>query len=174
MGDSHVMSSRKKSFRLRLLIYPRFQLTLIIANTVMMSLAFAFIGVQVARSFSKLKQMGINVGLPESHAYYLFLDFHASTLYYNLGIAIAAGFFLSALITLFVSHRLAGPLVRLTNHLTSIVRGERPIRPLSFRKHDFSSELPALFNSAIESVQKNPGSGSPVQDSEEHGHKKAS
>lgn len=114
---------------------------------------FVLIGLQTYRSFHKLSDMGKNVGLPENHAYFKFLGFQAENLYSYLGLAVAVSFVLSFGVTLFLSHKLAGPLVRMKNHFRDMAESGT-YRALSFRKGDFFVDLPPVINDAIDKVSR--------------------
>lgn len=54
--------------------------------------------------------------------------------------------------TLALTHRMAGPIVRLRGHLRSLADGE-DVPPLKFRDGDFFSDVPPLFNEMMETVR---------------------
>ena len=54
--------------------------------------------------------------------------------------------------TVALTHRMAGPIVRLRSHIRSIAEGEE-VAPLKFRDGDFFRDLPPLFNEMIERVK---------------------
>jgi hypothetical protein len=62
--------------------------------------------------------------------------------------------------TLKLSHRFAGPIVRLRNGLSAWGDGEE-VKPIKFRQNDFWNELADHFNRAVERTQRE----SPEQDS---------
>lgn len=140
--------------RFRLLIYPRFQLSLIFANFAMLALTLIFVGVQLQRAFSELKRMGASAHIPNGHAYFKFLDWEASHLYSYLSTALVISFVVQGLLTLSISHRLAGPIVRLRNYFKRIVREGTPNDRIKFRKKDFFSDLPEIINKAIKRMSQ--------------------
>lgn len=142
---------KKRIFK-NYLIYPRFQLALIAANVATLLFSFLFVGIQSMRSYDKLREIGRIGNIPSDHSYYRFIDAHEQNLYQYLLIAVVVSTILSALCTLMVSHRFAGPLVRLRGYFRSIGDG-KPLTPLSFRKGDFFSDLPALVNKALTKIQ---------------------
>ena len=101
-----------RAFRSKLLIYPRFQLTLISVNVLVMGLVLAFVWLQTSRSFRELQAMGVQAGLSPEHAYFKFLKFQSAYLNSYLLIGLIAGIAVSAIFSLFLSQRLAGPIVR--------------------------------------------------------------
>jgi hypothetical protein len=135
--------------RRRLLIYPSFQLTLVAINFALLIGAFAAIAIQASRSYAKLREMGASMQLPSDDAYYKFIEFQANTLYGYLAVALVLVFVLSGFLTLFISHRLAGPLIRLRRQFEHMAETGK-IEKISFRKGDFFSDLPPIMNRALE------------------------
>jgi nitrogen fixation/metabolism regulation signal transduction histidine kinase len=54
----------------------------------------------------------------------------------------------TSLFSVWLSHRLSGPIVKLINHLKKVGNGE-DVPDLRFRKNDFFMELPELINTAL-------------------------
>jgi hypothetical protein len=140
----------KKKVRWQLLIYPRFQLTLLLIEAIVISSVFFFIIVQASRSYRKLRELGEGAGLAATHSYFKVLELQFQNLQTHLLIAFGVGFLVSALATLALSNRLAGPIVRMTEYFKRINEtGEwSESNELHFRKGDFFSELPPLINKA--------------------------
>ena len=59
---------------------------------------------------------------------------------------------LSTVCFLFLSHRLAGPVVRLKGYFAGIANGQ-PVKPVNFRKGDFFSDLPPQINGALQRLE---------------------
>lgn len=118
-------------------------------NTLVMSCAFITVAIQMSQSFDLLREMGREARLPESHAYFKFISMQAELLYQHLAIALIVAFFVSTVVTLFLSHRLAGPIVRLKGHFIRIAESGKAER-IQFRKNDFFLDLPPIVNSALE------------------------
>ena len=55
--------------------------------------------------------------------------------------------------TISLTHRMAGPIIRLRGHIRSIANGE-DVSPLTFRDGDFFSDLPELFNQMVDRLQE--------------------
>ena len=135
--------------RKKLLVYPQFQLGLLAVNTLTISVAFGCVAFQVRRCLVELKQLGIDAHFSARHAYFRFIDFQSSRMLSLLLVALASAFFISSLITLVLSQRLAGPISRLRGFFASLAEGKEPEGPLQFRKGDFFSDLPHLINRAV-------------------------
>ena len=139
-----------KKMRTHLLIYPKFQLSLIAAQTIILVLSRGAVGFEAAQTYSSLRQLGIQAGISQGHVYYRFLDFQAQHLFVHLALAGALGLAISTLVTLALSHRLAGPIVRLKGYFIKFATDKKIPGPLSFRKNDFFSDLPEAINRALQ------------------------
>ena len=142
-----------KKIRWNLLIYPRFQISLLLlnlVNTLAQLLVVAFLFFQ---SMNKLSSMGKAAQLPEGHAYFQFLSLHETTiLKYLLCAGIIGGIF-STIFNLILTHKISGPIIRLKSHLKEIAEGKK-VESLKFRKGDFFTDLPKLVNDAFPDEKK--------------------
>lgn len=153
MADKYKMSAedRKRSPRVKYLIYPRFQLTLIALNAGLFVLAGVGVIFQVERSFYYLGQLGPLTGLPPEHPFYAFTNHQQHQIRLALWSAFAIAFALSSFLTLLVSHKLAGPVVRMKGYFGQLGQpSQGEPKKLSFRKGDFFNELPPIINSALQ------------------------
>ena len=123
------------------LINPRFQLRLmsyflglfLLSTTCLYSTTYLF--------FWRLKDKGHQVGIPDGHIFYQFLENQKSELdFLFLGLAIA-NFILLLTVGFFISHRIAGPLVKIKNFLTS----EEP-EDFRLRENDFLKDMEPILN----------------------------
>lgn len=71
-----------------------------------------------------------------------------------LFIALLFGAAFSSAVTLVLSNKLAGPIVRLHIYFKSISDGQRNIPAVFFRKGDFFNTLPPLINSAVDKMKE--------------------
>lgn len=143
-----------KKTRLKFLIYPKFQLMLLFSQAVVLLLSLTFISAQVARSVEKLRQMGVEAKLPDDHVFFAFLRWHATELYTYVGIGFAFALLITLLFSLLLSHRVAGPIVRLQGYFTSISKNGDYPNDLKFRKGDFFNELPGIVNQAFKAIRE--------------------
>ncbi len=60
--------------------------------------------------------------------------------------------------TISLTHRMAGPIVRLRGHVRALTRGD-DVAPLKFRDGDFFDDLPAMFNQMVEKLQTGDADG---------------
>lgn len=153
-SDGAPAADGKPAYRRRIfLIYPRFQATLMAINFIIITLAFALVLIQVNRLFNSLAGLGGSGGSLDSTILSPFIDLQSRGLYLQILIAYSFSVIWSSLITLLLSHRIAGPMVRLRNYFTDLPGGPRPLRKLTFRENDFFQELPPIINSALDVLQ---------------------
>lgn len=92
---------------------------------------------------------GQQLGLPADHGYYELLKYHENI----ESQVILFSFFASALIflawSLFISHRIAGPIYRVTETLKNAKPNEG-LKPVHFRPSDFFQEMPQALNEFLE------------------------
>jgi hypothetical protein len=139
---------------INILIYPKFQLILILVNTLTLFITVSFVGLQSWRSLAYLRQLGVSVDLPTNHTYFKFIDMQSGHLWINLILAFALAAFVSSTICLYISHRMAGPIVRLKNYLDTVTETKKVTEELQFRKNDFFSDLPQALNQAVKAIKE--------------------
>lgn len=140
----------------RIWIYPRFQGTLLAINAGVMAAIFGLIAFLSYRSYQHLKQLGLDSQMPANHPYFQFLYLQFEGFCYYLVFAFALSVFLTSFATLILSHRLAGPIVRLKGFFGKIASsGQLSLQEkVTFRNGDFFSELPELINTALEKIHR--------------------
>ncbi|MGK5085286.1 hypothetical protein WDW37_18520 [Bdellovibrionota bacterium FG-1] len=134
--------------RKKLLIYPQFQLLLIVSNLVILLSSFGILLGLVSQVFSKLGDMGTQLNLPPGHLFFTFIHTQANSLLLYLAIAVVLSCCLSVGVMLWLSHRLAGPMVRLRADLERMAQ-TGVIGEVKFRSNDFLQELPEAVNAAL-------------------------
>ncbi len=119
-----------------------------------MTATFLAVAFFVSRSYANLRAQGLAENLKLDHVYFRFIDYQSSLVYTYLGGALAVGFLLSAVMTLILSNKLAGPIVRLHVFFKQIIKGQRPVPAVFFRRGDFFKDLPPLINHAMDVLQR--------------------
>lgn len=138
-----------------LLIYPTFQFSLIGFQGLMMALAFAIVVIENQMAFSHLRMMGVSSGLNPEHPYFRFVDQQAHSFLLHTSIAFAIALLVSSWITLYLSFKLAGPVLRMKGYFSKIAeQGENGVDVLRFRNGDFFAELPEFVNTAVQRLMK--------------------
>ena len=148
----------KFKFRRNFLIYPTFQLKLLGANIAILSCGYVLAGLLVSGAFRQLRESGVQAGISPDHIFFKFIDHQAGMVYVALGAALVMAIVTSGALSLYLSHRLAGPIVRLRNYFTRIEANQGSVpAPVSFRKGDFFLDLPPAINGAISELVKKQG-----------------
>ena len=142
------MTMKHKRYLKNYIIYPRFQYTLLITNAIINMAAFILIVTQVRSFFKGMINTGVQIGLPASHEYFQFINLQQQDLLPKLFGTALLSVLVTSVFSVWLSHRLSGPIVKLRNHLKRISDGE-DVPDLKFRKNDFFMELPDLVNSAM-------------------------
>lgn len=144
----------KKSYkRFRYVINKRFQLRFI---AFMDFVALLVIGIFYSANlffFADLRQKALAKGISEQHIFFKYLTLQEE----NLSRIFASTSFLVVgsltVLGIFYSHRIAGPLYRLTKHFESIASGSPP-RHVAFRQGDFFQEIPTAYNKHLDVLLK--------------------
>ncbi len=160
MGNQceEIRAERKRRRRKSWLIYPKFQVVLLVVNIITIISTLGIIEYQVLKFFDHMKLLGQKAGFGEFHAYFKFIELQKDTIVSNLLVALIAGVIVSTAIYLLLSHKVSGPIVRLMSFFNEINEtGE--IKHLSFRKNDFFRELPPLINEALLTVKDKSNQG---------------
>ncbi len=143
---------KPKFFRIRTLIYPKFQLMLIGVNACLMTGAFLFIFYETSQAFRHFRELGQSIQLYQDHPYFKLIQFQYNTLLSHLIVAFVAALIAISFATLFISHRMAGPIVRLRGYFREIEKSKVVSIPLKFREGDFFEDLPACVNEALQAL----------------------
>ena len=151
MSESKI--PRKHVIRWKYIIYPQFQLSLILLHVLLIVGIFSMVAFQVYRSFSDLKAAATAAQLPPNHAYFRMIDQHAQQVYDYVLIAFVVGLVVSIIANLLISHRIAGPFYRLRRYFIEMAHTGHFL-PVSFRKGDFFSDLPAAINAALKKISQ--------------------
>ena len=94
--------------------------------------------------FSNLRKEAASVGLPPDHVFFTFIDQQKSNIDKVFIISSVVALIVILLGGLILSHKVAGPLYRLTQHLKG--HSKANITPVKFRKGDYFPEIEDAFN----------------------------
>jgi hypothetical protein len=142
---------RKHRPRTRLLIFPKFQLPVIAINLGVIIVMTSIIWAVMHNALSDLKPAA-GLSSMEAEFYTHYLDYQVASFQRALLVSFVAGSAISTFLTLVITHRFSGPLLRLRGHFRAICQGISPIPHLEFRDGDYLSDLPPLVNGAIERI----------------------
>lgn len=141
----------KASRRKVILINRKFQLN-IIAHFIGLSLiSIAAFYAANFWFFYQFVKMGQEMNLPPDHVFYHFI--HAQEVQMNwifIGVSLLVTVFLIIGGTI-LSHKVAGPIYRLCQHLKGIKEGDE-VKPLAFRDGDYFPEITEHINPILERV----------------------
>lgn len=127
-------------------IYPQFQLKLIAIIMAISLLAPVIIFAFQSFSFNQQIKNGQMMNLSENHPYFVFYkEFQSETLFV-FAVSVAINFVFAFVIGLVVSHRIAGPLVKLKKHLNHVSQENEKDHPVYFRDGDFFRDVAEAYN----------------------------
>jgi hypothetical protein len=140
------MKKRRKERRKIKLIKPRFQLKLIGVFVGISALGFVLQSLHVAFRLSDLA-----ASMPEGGASLMAVmpELPIEILIFSFGMVLP----LTVAIGIFVTHRIAGPVYRFEQYLSSLARGEY-LGPCRIRRGDELQDLCAIINQAVESLRE--------------------
>ncbi len=139
------MNNRKV---MHLLIYPRFQIVLLLAHIIVSIATLLIVRFKSNEVFQRLITMGEKTNLPKEHAYFTFIENSKQMMDINLNWALAFSVFLTILSSLYLSHKVVGPIHRLRSYFKAIIDG-KPQGDLKFRSGDYFQDLPDIINEGL-------------------------
>jgi hypothetical protein len=138
----------KNRFLKNYLIFPRFQLHLLLICLGLTVLILLTIYGVFLLSLSHLYEMGEELRFGPESGYFRLLDGQKIFFQKYLLIAGSGAFFISGLVSIVFSHRIVGPLYRLKLHLQQTQQAGNQA-PLQFREKDYFAEIPSLLNDVL-------------------------
>ena len=103
------------------LVYPKFQMTLILLNSAVTVFLFGLAVFMIIRSHLYLEVLVKQTRLPAQSLFQQLLTEQLRSLVIYLCVALVIGVITTAGLTLFLSHRMAGPMIRLKNYFNEII-----------------------------------------------------
>jgi hypothetical protein len=141
--------NEKVYHRKKMLINPPFQLSFL--KYVLGIAGFTLVTFYAVKVFFfyQTREYITSMGIPPEHMIFDFLAQQSRVMdWIFLGAAVVETFFLGFL-GLRLSHRVAGPVYRVTQDMQSFARGE-PARHIRFRKGDYFPELADAYNQQLD------------------------
>ena len=135
----------------KFLIYPQFQLPLIIFNLSSLFLSLLVFWVSSQRVISALEPAAKLSGV-EIEFFRKYLAYQSRTMNIMFLCSGLATLLITGAATLIISHKIAGPMVALRHFFNKIKDGVEPMPRLKFRDFDFLQDIPPLINDALESL----------------------
>lgn len=147
-------TKRPPWYKRKYLVYPKFQLTLIFLNSLVTFVLFGMTALLVIRSHTYLESLVRQTRIPAQNLFTQLLTQQLRSLLFYMGIALVLGVLVTAVTTLLLSHKMAGPMIRLRNFFAQISKtGDFP-ETLNFRNGDFFQDLPPMINQALNALKR--------------------
>lgn len=141
-------------YKRKYLVYPQFQMTLILLNTTVTLLLFGLIAFLVIRSHLYLENLVKQTRLPAQNLFIQLLTEQLRSLLIYMFTALGVGVLITASLTLVISHKMAGPMIRLRNLFVKVSKSGNFPEQLRFRDGDFFQDLPPAVNQAFNTLKK--------------------
>ena len=129
------------------LIYPKFQLLLVGVNCLLLGGSYLLVYFCIVIGFGSLKQVGIDANISSAHPFFKYLDYQEMHITQYLLLALGASFILITFFLIIFSHKIVGPVNRLSTDLRRSIDGEEV--KFDFREGDFFPEIPELIGKLI-------------------------
>ena len=149
-----VSVGRPPWYKRKYLVYPKFQIPLIIINSLVTVFLFCIVAYFVIHSHLYLEQMVKQTRLPAQNLFIQLLTEQLRSLLFYMGISLVIAVTSTAIATLLLSHKMAGPMIRMKNYFGDINRSSEFPEPLRFRDGDFFQELLPSINGAFNALKK--------------------
>ena len=143
-----MQNTRPSFFSRTYLINPKFQWRVIFFGVSIGGFVLALTYVFMQYFFSSCEANLISAGIPAQNAMFDFLKQQRAQMDSLFIVIICFTLVVSTVIGVFLSHRVAGPIYRITKHLQGIATGE-PAKPLRFRDGDYFMELADAYNATL-------------------------
>ena len=127
-------------------IYPAFQWKVILMFmlvSLISPLILVFFQLQL---FQEQLKSGELSQLPDTHPYFTFLKAFQTQFVVMFGFSVLASFVICFFIGLLVSHKVAGPLVKIRNYFDRVGDGQEIEREIQFREGDFFQDVAKAYN----------------------------
>ncbi len=139
--------------RKKLLINPRFQLSFLKYVLGIAGVTLAIFYAAKVYFFYQTREYITSMGIPPEHMIFDFLGSQSRVMDWIFGGAAVIESFFLAVMGLRISHRVAGPVYRVTQDMQALARGE-PARKIRFRKGDYFPELADAYNEQLDAHHK--------------------
>ena len=153
-GNQAFSGQKPPWYKRKYLVYPQFQMTLILINSGVTIVLFGMTALLVVRSHIYLEALVKETRLPAQNLFTQLITQQLRTLLTYMMVALLVSVFTTGITTLLLSHKMAGPMIKLRNFFNGISKdGDFP-EELYFRKGDFFQDLPPLINKAFTALKK--------------------
>lgn len=133
------------------LIYPRYQIAMVIANSLIFVSGFVAVYYQVSSSFYNLDEVAAAKNIMASPYYKELVLYQEKFILNTIFTTLIWTLLFVIFFTVLFSHKSAGAIFGLQKYFQDIAKNGYQ-RPLTFRKNDLHQELPGVVNSAIAKI----------------------
>lgn len=138
----------KKRYIKNYLIYPKFQLSLVFIGILISAITFFVLSFEIHQSFDYLTSIGERLNFKSDSGYFKLLNTQKDLLTKNLIFVGLISAFLSSIISIYISHRIVGPIYRLRKYFQD-AKTHGVTTPLKFRDNDYFEDLPKTINDVL-------------------------
>ena len=139
--------------RKRYLINPRFQMSFLVFSSIVSILGMSVFFLSIKYFFWSFHQLGEKYGIPADHIFFKFIDDQSAKMNVLFLLTAIIVLIISLVGAVMLSHRVAGPIYRMTQHFNSI-KSKADMKEVKFRKGDFFIELQNAFNHFIKKTNQ--------------------
>lgn len=129
------------------LLLPKFQLIFVALNWITLTITVGVAYFTVNKSFDKMKMIGKKMRLSSDSGYMKFLNAQESVFVSDMLIYMSAALVVSLIITIVLSHKVAGPVYRIKKYFLDLDLNKP--EKLSFRSGDFFNDIPEIVNDKL-------------------------
>ncbi len=153
-SSSPESSVRPPWYKRKYLVYPKFQVPLIIFNVLITGVLFGLVGYLVIRSHLYLEQLVKQTRLPAQNLFIQLLTEQLRTLLVYMVVSLGVAVGTTGVFTLILTHKMAGPLMRLKGFFGDVAKTSEFPEALRFRDGDYFQDLPPAINGAFGALKK--------------------
>lgn len=147
-------SERPSFWKRKYLVYPKFQLTLILLNSFVTIVLFTMTVMLMVKSHMYLENIVRQTRLPSQNIFIEMLNQQLRSLLFYMGGATVLAVLITGIVTLSLSHKMAGPMIRLRRYFSDIEKTGHVNEDLVFRKSDFFVDLAPIINKALHALKR--------------------
>jgi len=141
-------------YKRKYLVHPKFQMTLILLNSLVAVALVSMTVLLMVKSHLYLENVVKQTRLPGQNIFIEMLDQQLRSLLITMGAATFVAVVLTGIATLLLSHKVAGPMIKLRRYFGEIEKNGDFYEDLNFRKTDFFLDLPPTINKALHTLKK--------------------
>lgn len=145
---------KSKRYLKNYLVYPKFQLNLVLIGVLISAISFFVLSFEIHQSFEYLMNIGQRLNFKSDSGYFKLLETQKALLTKNLIFVGLISAFFSSIISIYVSHRIVGPIYRLRKYFQDAKIEGGPKLPLKFRDNDYFEDLPKTINDVLFKEEK--------------------